>query len=172
MIPGARSTRAQQHPHSPGAQRKSPRRPPTAILEFSPLILPISSTCSRASPKHTRRTEWTCPSPKQFGLPSSLHHHQNDHSHPSDLLPLSLLRVAANPSVPPLSDSRSSLLIFSRRFEHILFKLWICFCNTHTFVQRSGQTRNECGQVSSLGSSRGNLCVTNCVCPPDTNGNV
>lgn len=130
MSPGARSTRAQQHPHSPGARRKSLQRL-TAILEFSPLILPISSTCSRTSPKYTRLTEWTRPSPKQFGLPSSLRHRQNDHSHPSDLLPLSFLRFAAHPSVPPLSDSRSSLLIFSRRFEHILFKLWICFCNTH-----------------------------------------
>lgn len=63
---------------------------------------------------------------------------------------------------PPLSDSRSSLLIFSRRFEHILFKLWICFCNTCKFVQKLGQARNDYRKVSSSSYSRGNGGITNC----------
>lgn len=50
--------------------------------------------------------------------------------------------------LPPLSDSRSSLLIFSSRFEHILFRLWICFCKMKTI--RNHQDTSNPEQVSKV----------------------
>lgn len=50
--------------------------------------------------------------------------------------------------IPPLSDSRSSLLIFSNRFEHILFRLWICFCKMKTI--RNYQDTSNSVQVSKV----------------------
>jgi len=50
--------------------------------------------------------------------------------------------------IPPLSDSRSSLLIFSSRFEHILFRLWICFCKIRTI--RNHQDTYSSVEVSKV----------------------
>lgn len=56
---------------------------------------------------------------------------------------------------PPLSDSRSSLLIFSSRFEHILFRLWICFCATSGLI-RAASVINcfSCSSTSGSGFVR------------------
>lgn len=65
------------------------------------------------------------------------------------VLPLLYQVCCSNPvphfhlsDIPPLSDSRSSLLIFSSKFEHILFRLWICFCKMKT-VRNCQDTYNS-----------------------------